>query len=105
MREDHRLIAGKHRCCRRLKRSLQRGIEERAVDENEFDFDRRLSILQADVLKELFHVTRAIQGAAQDVDSILEINANVTVTISTGFVEAGTRAAPSFSSPSFSGST
>ena len=59
-----------------MKRSLQLGVEERAVDEHEFDFDRRLSILQADVLKELLRVARTIQGSAQDIDGILKINAN-----------------------------
>ena len=92
MREDHRLIAGKHRCCRRLKRSLQLGIEERAVDEHEFDFDRRLSIFQADVLKELLHVARAIQRAAQDIDGILEINANAPESTAAAGAFVGQRA-------------
>lgn len=79
MWENHRLITGEHLRFRRLECSLEISIIVGAVDKDEVDLDRWLLVLQADVLKESLHVARSIQRTAENVDSILKIDANTPV--------------------------
>jgi hypothetical protein len=74
--KNHRLITGKHCGIRRAKSSTEFLIVIGSIDENKVDFDRSLSVLQANVLKEFLHVTSAIQRSTENIDRILKIDSN-----------------------------
>lgn len=76
VRQDDGLIAREHGGVRRAECAVQLRVVVRVVDEDEIDLDGRLRVLHADEAKELLHVARAIERAAEDVDGVLKVDAH-----------------------------